>query len=215
MAIVLLHGLARDRRIMQPLEHFLAEQTSEPIYNFSYPSRGGDFPYLVGYIKSKLLDKCDQSTPMHFIGHSMGGIIIRLLLQQWRPAQLGRVIQVGSPNRGTPVVDFLNATGLFKYIYGIAASRLGTDDESVIHELRSVDYDLGILAADQVEWKDLFFDKFVFNCSNDGLVSVESTRDPAMKDYTLVPASHVGVISDPQSLQQIWHFIQNGSFIAS
>ena len=215
MAIVLLHGLARDRRIMQPLESFLSEQTSEPIYNFSYPSRQGDFPNLVARIKSKILEQCDQSQPMHFIGHSMGGILIRLLLQQWRPAQLGKVIQVGSPNQGTEVVDFLNKTGLFKYIYGVAASRLGKDEHSIIHELLPVDYDLGIIAADQVALKDYIFDRFVFNCDNDGLVAVESTRSSYMKDYKLIHATHVSVISDPLTLQHIWHFIQNGSFIAS
>ena len=216
MAIVLLHGLMRDKQIMRPMEHFLGEHaTNHKIYNFSYPTRKQDFPYLVDYIHKQIESHCDLTEPLNFVGHSMGGIMSRLLLQQWQPPTLGRVVQVGSPNRGTAVVDFLNKTGLFKYLYGIPASRLGTDQSSITHELKPVEYDLGIIAADKVSFKDAFFDAFVLNKPNDGLVEVQATRVDEMKDFTTVHATHVDVISDPMTFRQVLAFMENGSFIAS
>lgn len=212
--VVLLHGLGRDYQVMLPMQNYLSEHFECNVHNISYPSMRHDFPELVQYVNDKLLSTLDGSLTTHFVGHSMGGILIRLLLQQWRPNHLGRVVQVGSPNQGTEVVDFLNQTKLFRPLYGAAASRLGTDQGSIIHELKPVDYEIGIIAANRTSLSDAFFHAFIFNRENDGLVPLDSTKISNMSDFVVVKTSHLAAIYHPKTLKYVAQFLGTGSFVA-
>src|SRR5262245_38820374 len=46
------------------------------------------------------------STPIHFVGHSLGGILIRWLVAHQPPPRLGRIVLLGSPNCGSRLADF-------------------------------------------------------------------------------------------------------------
>ena len=52
----------------------------------------------------------------------MGGLVIRALLNRYRPDNLGRVVQIGTPNHGSEVADFLKNDWLYRLFFGPAGA---------------------------------------------------------------------------------------------
>ena len=77
--VVLLHGLVRSPKSMVKLERALAEEGYD-VFNIGYPSRQGSVVELAQGVRKEIEDRVDASKPMHFVTHSMGGILVRQLL---------------------------------------------------------------------------------------------------------------------------------------
>ena len=73
------------------------------------------------------------SDPVHFVGYSMGGLIIRAYLQKYRPQHLGRVVMLGTPNQGSEVADAIRHFWLYRRFYGPAGQELITDQTAFAH----------------------------------------------------------------------------------
>ena len=58
--------------------------------------------------------------PIHFVGHSMGGLLTRVYLARYRPARLGRVVMLGTPNGGSELADLLKGLAIYRAFYGPA-----------------------------------------------------------------------------------------------
>ena len=143
------------------------------------------------------------------VGYSMGGIVIRALLNKHRPDNLGRVVQLASPNKGSEVADFVKTNWLYEKIYGPAGQQLTTDQTGLRNLLGKVDYELGVVAGnasiDPVS-------SAIIPGDDDGKVSVESTRVSGMKDHVIVSATHTFFPGNKTVQRQALAFLRNGRF---
>lgn len=215
--VVLLHGLGRTHRSMEEL----AEQLSAAGYrvvNLSYPSRQGTPEELVEFLRSELAACCrDRPGPVHFVTHSLGGILVRLLLAEAEPdpetappwLEVGRVVMLSPPNRGSEVVDALGETALFEAVMGPTAPALGTDPESLPNRLPPVDFELGVITGNRSLEPHL---SWLIPGEDDGKVGVDRARVEGMADFLVVPASHPFIMGDPEVARQVEHFLAHGSF---
>ncbi len=210
--VILLHGLARNPRAMRPLERRL-EAEGFRVRNLGYPSRSATPKELVAHLDTSVADCCtDPGVPLHFVTHSLGGILVRAYLAEHRPVELGRVVMLAPPNHGTELVDEFGDDWWFEPILGPTARQLGTGPGSFPNRMPPPDYALGVIAATHPLSSRL--GRWLLQGQNDGVVTVESARVEGMHDFLLVETGHVRIRDDDQVADETVHFLRHGRFAA-
>lgn len=209
--VVLLHGLARTENSMRVLQEVL-EFHHYRVINETYPSQDAPVRDLVSYV-ARSAARCG-SERMHFVTHSLGGILVRAWLANGHPANLGRVVMLAPPNHGSEIVDTFAESDLSRramiWFNGPAVPQLGTDEGSVPNQLPpTVDFDLGIIAGD-IPINPL--GPIVISGPNDGTVSVASTRIDGMNDHIVINASHSLIMLNPVAIAEVLEYLHNGVF---
>ncbi|MEJ2522034.1 MAG: hypothetical protein P8080_04025, partial [Gammaproteobacteria bacterium] len=145
---------------------------------------------------------------VYLVAHSMGGLAIRAYLVESHIPNRGRVVLIGSPNSGTPIVDDYQDTW-WMGLAGPAANALGTGPESFPNMLPEPDYPVGVIAG---FWVGPFGLDFIPE-ADDGLVPVESTKVPGMADFVAIDVSHSFMRYDDDVAKQTIAFLRDGHFI--
>lgn len=149
--------------------------------------------------------------PLHFVGHSMGGLVIRCLIARHRPARLGRVVMLGTRNGGSEVADLLYRHAVVRPVLGKAAAALVTRRDAAITDLLPpVDYPLGIIAGS----RPLFAGPLNRSVPlpHDGKVSVAATYVEGETDHLTLPVSHTALLIDPRALGAVRAFLAERHF---
>ena len=146
--VVLLHGLARTSSAMETLQTAL-EDHGYIVANVNYPSRDKPIEELSGIAVESGTQRCREEAGdrIHFVTHSLGGILVRYYLEHKPIEKLGHVVMIAPPNRGSEIVDKLATVPGFSLIMGPAGSQLGTGDNSIPLQLGPVDYSVGVIAG--------------------------------------------------------------------
>jgi triacylglycerol lipase len=208
--VVLLHGLARTEKSLLKLEHCL-EDEGFCIVNIGYPSREKTIQELSVDVIPLAIEHCRKlnASRIHFVTHSMGGILVRYYLEHNEVQELGRVVMLSPPNSGSEVVDKLRDARILKWINTPAAEQLGTEPGSLPKALGSPNYEVGIVTGDRSI--NLIF-SILIPGSDDGKVSVESARLRGIKDFLIVHSTHSFIMNDEKVIRQVLAFIRNGVF---
>lgn len=209
--VVLLHGLGRTSRSMEPLEARLGE-AGYRVVNFGYPSRQEPPKELLAHLRDELAECCgDEGRPVNFVTHSLGGILVRLLAEDpaHLPVRIGRVVMLSPPNRGSEVVDHLGETELFETVMGPTGQALGTGEDSLPNRLGPVTFELGVITGNATLEPHL---SVLIPGEDDGKVAVERAKVEGMKDFLVVPASHPFIMADDEVGEQVVRFLREGRF---
>ena len=209
--VVLLHGLGRLSNSMSELETKLA-LAGYSVANIKYPSRSHPIDVLAVDAIGRGLTQCrgERKSEIHFITHSLGGILLRYYLSQNTIPELGRVVMLGPPNQGSEIVDGLLPLPGFGFIGGPAGVALGTGEGSIIESLGPVDFNLGIIAG-STNINPL---EFLFIAGpSDSIVSIESTKVRGMNAHIVLPVTHTFMMRNNEVIEQAIHYLKTGSFI--
>lgn len=209
--VVLLHGLARTSRSMATMEAAL-ESAGYRVVNQDYPSREQAIEQLANVAIKNALDSCNRPEParqIHFVTHSMGGILVRYYLSANQIDTLGRVVMLSPPNQGSETVDKLGDMPGFWWLNGPAGQQLGTDHDSVPNRLGPARFQLGIITGDRSI--NLILSTLIPG-PDDGKVAIERARLEGMSDFLVVPHSHPFIMKRPLVIEQTLHFLRFARF---
>lgn len=209
--VVLLHGIGLRGWTMAPLAARLRDAGYRTV-NVTYPSRTMPFEQLAGeYLPAQLRAAgVDRAPRLHFVTHSMGGIVLRLHLAATRPPNLGRVVMLGPPNQGSAAADRVARQPLLGRLLGPNLPRLGTTDDAVVRQLGPADFEVGIIAG-RSRLNPLFAADLPGE--NDGAVLVAATHLAGLRDFLVLPFSHTVMLWRRETARQVLAFLRDGAFI--
>lgn len=206
--VVLLHGLGRTHRSMNAMARSL-EAEGYRVVNLGYPSRRHSVPVLVDTLAAELEACCgSEPGPVHFVTHSLGGILVRAYGDAHGLDRIGRVVMLSPPNHGSEIVDRL-PDDLLGLVLGPAARQLGTDSTSLVHSLPPAGFELGVIAGDR-SLNPLF--SWWLPGDDDGKVTVESARLEGTEDFLVVPYSHTWIMHRGRVIEEVLSFLETGRF---
>ncbi len=208
--VVLLHGLARTNRSMRKIASALKAEGYR-IANIDYPSRQNRVEELADLAVTAGLERCQTfgAERIHFVTHSLGGILVRYFLTQHELPNLGRVVMLGPPNHGSEIVDALRDVPGYFLLNGPAGNQLGTDPDAITRQLGPVNYPVGVIAG--TKSINLILSIWLPD-PDDGKVSVRSTHLEGMSDLITVPVAHPFLPGNREVIAQILKFLHSGNF---
>lgn len=208
--VILLHGLARSASSMEDMAQAL-RLAGYAVENLDYPSTTAGVEvlcdeHLLPLVRSVRASGTEQ---IHFVTHSMGGILARQYLAEHGTRHIGRVVMLGAPNRGSELVDKMRGLPPFKWINGPAGLQLGTDTESLPKRLGPIAVPAGIIAGSR-SYNPLY--SSMIPGVDDGKVSVDSARLEGMADFLILNVNHTFMMKDEAVIRQTIHFLGKARF---
>ena len=202
-AVVLVHGLWVHGVAMALIRRRLARSGFRAV-SFSYPS------VRLGLAENaeRLAAFCRglQSPRVHLVGHSLGGLIALGALDG--VPGCGRIVTLGTPYAGSHAAKRLArlpggraalGRSMPEWLEAARPSLDGRAEIGVIAGRRPLG--LGCLVAPDLPRP----------C--DGVVSVEETRLPGMRDHVVLDVSHSGMLVSRAVARQIGAFLRDGCFM--
>jgi pimeloyl-ACP methyl ester carboxylesterase len=208
--VVLLHGISRTALSFRKMQLAL-ERAGFATLNLDYESRRKALEGLAEDIDpaiQRFADRIDGS--VHFVCHSMGGLLARVYIARHRPKHLGRVVMLGTPNSGSEIAERLKNFGVYRAFFGPAGQQLGTRRDAAIDALfPPVDYPVGIIAGNRSIYP--IASRFLPR-PHDGRVSIANTKLEGMADHVVVAASHPWLVRNSVAIAQTIAFLREGKF---
>ena len=209
--VVVVHGWAWLRDTMRSTVSYLHE-SEYAVVNVNYDARK-EFPEEIAntHIAEAVKAYCtDSKRKVHFVGHSMGCLMIRKYLKSHHPENLGEVVLLAAPNQGIEYVDRFSDQMWFRKIFGNSARLLGDGVGNLPDQLGPAEgYAPGIIMGHKVSLPLL--SRWLAG-PDDGVVSVASGKMEGMRELIQVRCIHMNLPRNKPTLEQTVHFLRNGHF---
>jgi alpha-beta hydrolase superfamily lysophospholipase len=179
------------------------------VININYPSRSATIEQLEKLVFNPLTPTLDTRHPVHFVTHSMGGILLLDYLKSHDIPSLGRIVMLAPPVRGSEVPDKLGDIKLYQWINGPAGNQLGTGTNSLPLRLKEPEMNLGVIAGDRSINPIL---SLLIPGPDDGKVSVARVRPEGAADFIRLHVTHACMMRNRQVIKQTKAFLKNGAF---
>lgn len=204
--VVLVHGLWMVGFELGVLKHRLEADGRLRAVAFSYPSLAG---VMSDHVHSLIeFARAQEAEQLHFVGHSLGGLVVLRALQLTDELPPGRAVLLGAPVQGSKA-----AQGVARLVpFGKAILGAAVNEECIDYAPRewSGRRDVGVIAGSMGMGLGRLFAQL--DSDHDGTVMVEETRLPGAKDHIVVETSHTGLLFSAQVAEQSAHFLRDGRF---
>ena len=206
--VILLHGLGRSHCSMSPLATLLKEH-NYVVVNHNYPSTKRSIDEVTNLYLPPMINECLKYHPrrIHFVTHSIGGVILQHYLQHHTIAKLDNIVMMGPPNHGSPWVDAFNKEFL-GFVLGPSIGGLSTKKRDI--PMLDGQYHIGVIAG---TYNINPLGNMVFKEPNDGKVGVSSTRMKRMNDFIALPVTHTFMMRNAMVEKEILYFLSHGKFL--
>lgn len=211
--VVLLHGLGRTFRSMNPMARALGRKGHQ-VLNIDYASRTATTAALAHDIATEIARLAPEGK-LDFITHSLGGILLRVAVAigALPVERIGRVVMLGPPNSGSELVNTLTSRPCLATVYrkvaGPAGMELGVGADGVADRLPPVSFEVGVVAGTRSV--NPVFSSLIPR-PNDGKVPVARTTVAGMRDMIVLPYAHPLMMRAPEVIEYAIRFVETGKF---
>jgi len=207
-AAVFVHGLWNTGAESLLMRRRLAARHGFACHSFSYRTVGSSVQPVIDKL-TQFVSRIDAEH-LHFVGHSLGGIVLHRYFEQVRDLPPGRVVFLGSPTVKSRSAERVGRLPVIRSMIG----RMVTDElvnPKGTREWRC-DRDLGCVAGTKPMGLGRFFARF--DEASDGTIGVSETKLPGHKAHLVLPVSHMGMLMSADVARQVGEFLEHGRFSA-
>ena len=205
ITVVTVHGLWMRAGAMIPLQRRL-ERHGFAVQRFGYATVRRSLQANANAL-ADFIDGVPGDT-VHLVAHSLGGAVIRAMLDQRIPARLGRIVVLGSPLRGSRIGARVTRLPLGRRIIGRSVidlnARGGFGDWPPAVPAGSI--------AGRVPFGTGWALGGILFEPNDGTVAVAETCVPGLADHIVLPVTHFALAWSKRVSDQTIHFLEHGRF---
>lgn len=190
--VVLAHGLGRTPASMWSLARSLRARGYR-VLNWGYSSHTQPVAALGERLAGDVDAAAGAAPRVHFVGHSLGTVLIRWVLAHRPPARAGRVVMLAPPNRGARRAD-----RVAPYVGWLLPplADLRTTVEATARALATPEgVEVGIIAG-----------------ARDRTVAVEETWLDGAAGHVLVPGGHTFIMLRRDVRRLVHGFLATGTF---
>ncbi len=204
--IILVHGFNKGRRDMAYLEAGLVH-AGWNTHALSLPTLFGDMDACVAAMAAQLAGISGRYRRVHYVAHSLGGLITLNFIRQTRPQNLGRCVFIATPHAGSPLATLANAIPFYAKLFKPVAELLPSGAYDNCHAESGLS--LGVIAGSN---NNSLLGKLFLAPQSDGSVEVASVLAGNATDSLVLPYGHKEIHHRPETLAQVLAFLSRGSF---
>lgn len=206
--VVLIHGIMDRPYIMWKIEHHLSK-TGYRILNFHYASTRWTMDSVVQHLHTEILHQSENSRQIHYVAHSLGGLVVRAYLAAHPPHVPGKVILIATPNQGSTLAECLDDIPVFEWLLGPAGQRLGKDTSDYFNSFPPPSLPFGLIAGGLGNSHGL---SPLIAGDDDGVVGKSEVRLSGSRDFIQIIGTHTSLLWQNATIEQIKHFLLNAEF---
>ena len=188
---------------MEPMAQHLNQQGYRTI-NIPYPSFRDSIEEIVDQVIT-IIAEHDNGGRIHFVTHSLGGIILRHLLAETHQELIGRIVMLAPPNQGSEIIDWLEGCIPLAKTLGPAGAKLGSDKINAPGLPQHLDS-----AIIMGKHSAIPFFRWLLDSENDGIVSVNRGKIDGVNEFHITDTDHTFITSDPLVLEMTLNFLTHG-----
>ena len=205
-AAVFVHGLFLNGAEFTLLRRRLARDFRFAGHRFSYPTVHGSMEGAVERLRRFV--QGIEADRIHFVGHSLGGVVLCRYFESHPCDRAGRVVMLGSPLAGSRSGRAVARHSVTRRIVGpLVNAELVGDCRPRCWQCA---IDLGVIAGTSPMGLGRFFARFEEDC--DGTVSVSETKLDGITAHLTLPVSHMGMLMSHRVARQVGTFLSTGRF---
>jgi pimeloyl-ACP methyl ester carboxylesterase len=203
--VVYVHGLWMSGSESLLLRRRLAREFGMEVHPFRYAAAGWSMGEITARLQRFVRDL--SATRLHFVGHSLGGLVIYRFLEHYPEQPPGRVVFLGTPSVASRAAVQASHIRLVASLMGrpVADELLRPRDRRWRGSR-----ELGIIAGTQPLGVGQILAKFDEDC--DGTIAVSETQLPGATDHITLPVSHLGMLVSARVARETGSFLQEGRF---
>ena len=203
--VILVHGIWMTGLDMSLLHHRLKLCGFKPV-QFSYPttrcSLKDNATKLQRFVQQ--LEKDSSASTVHFVAHSLGGLLLRQFFNDFPDQHPGRVVTLGTPHQGSHVARRMGCNPFGKMLLG----------KSYLHGLRGdvpswhTKREIAVFAGRTSIGVGRLIEKLPQ--PNDGTVAVTETYLDGMSLHRIFPTTHMGLLFADEVAQAVCNYLHKG-----
>jgi pimeloyl-ACP methyl ester carboxylesterase len=143
---------------------------------------------------------------MHFVAHSLGGLLVLRMLAQYPDVPVGRVVLLGTPCSGCAAAERLSHSRHGRALLGAALP--GWKPEYAHEPMRRCE--VAAIAGTRRMGMGMLLVRL--DGENDGVVRVEETRMQGLREHLVLPVTHSGMLLSARVAAHVDAFLADGSF---
>lgn len=203
--IIFVHGLWLNGMESVPLRQRLESELDAETHAFHYASRTDSMTEVTVSLERFVRERA--ASTVHFVGHSLGGLVLLRLLERFPDLPPGRVVFLGTPSVASKAVTAVARFGWLVPLLGACV----TEELMSPHSRRwTADRELGVIAGTRALGLGQFFARF--DEPSDGTIGVSETRLPGAADHLELPVSHMGMLLSARVAEECAEFLRHGRF---